>query len=511
MYDDPSGHWALWDNFKESVSDFANDVKDTVTEGYNKVKDKVVEVYNDAKDFVEEKIEQAKEFVQDVSCQATIKAAEAAVDVFGADNVTKTVNTVNNTVKQAKQWVDDKWEQACEFSQDKLGIDLERTVNGVMKVVNTVGTVAAAVTAFSVAMAATGGLALVAAPVLMGFASVSAVHSVAEGIEGLQDVYYGMQGDSETQSFNFVRDTIYADNPELYYQHKAIADTGTQMLTGFVGGLNARASSKSSITETTSAPKCNNPPTQCFVAGTQVLTPDGNVNIEDIQAGDIVIATDPETGETEEKEVVETYVNETEELIYVWVDGEEIITTPTHPFYVPEKGWTSAVELKAGDWLQLVNGECVIVEKVQHELLEEPVKVYNFQVEDFHTYYVGSNISVLVHNLCGDDSNKSTFYQVTSRENATKIMEEGKLTGKEFKEVYAWTEQPTLKQAKASGARDIETVISFEVNPNTFVKDTTVAENLQDIARVSSRPGPIEVSNVKEVGFKKEWWQFWKK
>ena len=90
-------------------------------------------------------------------------------------------------------------------------------------------------------------------------------------------------------------------------------------------------------------------------------------------------------------------------------------------------------------------------------------------------------------------------------------MEEGKLTGKEFKEVYAWTEQPTLKQAKASGARDIETVISFEVNPNTFVKDTTVAENLQDIARVSSRPGPIEVSNVKEVGFKKEWWQFWKK
>ena len=31
------------------------------------------------------------------------------------------------------------------------------------------------------------------------------------------------------------------------------------------------------------------------------------------------------------------------------------------------------------------------------EILEEPVKVYNFQVEDFHTYHVGQN-GVLVHN-----------------------------------------------------------------------------------------------------------------
>ena len=368
------------------------------------------EVYNDAKTFVEEKIDQAKEFINDVECQAIIKTAQATVDVFGADNVTKAVNTVNNTVKQAKQWVDDKWEQACEFSQDKLGIDLERTVNGVMKVVNTVSTVAAAVTAFSVAMAATGGLALVAAPALIGFASVSAVYSVAEGIEGLQDVYYGMQGDSETQSFNFVRDTIYADNPDLYYQHKAIADTGTELLTGFVGSLNARTGSKSSISSTeptdtnSKVTTCNNPPNECFVEGTMVLTDDGLKAIEEIETGDIVVATDPETGETEEKEVVETYVNETEELIHIWVDGEEIVTTPNHPFYVPEKGWTYAVELKAGDQLQLVNGEYVIVEKVQHELLEEPVKVYNFEVEDFHTYYVGTDVSVLVHNQCGETS-----------------------------------------------------------------------------------------------------------
>ena len=49
--------------------------------------------------------------------------------------------------------------------------------------------------------------------------------------------------------------------------------------------------------------------------------------------------------------------------------------------------------------MQLLNGEYVIVEQVQHELLETPVTVYNFEVEDFHTYYV-TDSGVLVHNRC---------------------------------------------------------------------------------------------------------------
>lgn len=36
---------------------------------------------------------------------------------------------------------------------------------------------------------------------------------------------------------------------------------------------------------------------------------------------------------------------------------------------------------------------------LNQEKLTESVKVYNFEVEDFHTYYVGK-ISVLVHNVC---------------------------------------------------------------------------------------------------------------
>ena len=85
--------------------------------------------------------------------------------------------------------------------------------------------------------------------------------------------------------------------------------------------------------------------------------------------------------------------------MHIFVNGEEIVATPTHPFYCPVKGWTDAAHLRAGDILVLVNGEYVVVEKIQHELLENPVKVYNFQVQDYHTYYVAES-GVLVHNTC---------------------------------------------------------------------------------------------------------------
>ena len=137
----------------------------------------------------------------------------------------------------------------------------------------------------------------------------------------------------------------------------------------------------------------------CFVAGTSVLTSVGQVAIENIKSGDYVWARNPETGEQALKRVVQTFENETTELITITVASENIVCTKEHPFYLPEKGWVAACQLRAGDILVTVNGEFVVVEKIQHEILETPVKVYNFEVEEFHTYFV-SCIAVLVHNLC---------------------------------------------------------------------------------------------------------------
>ena len=135
----------------------------------------------------------------------------------------------------------------------------------------------------------------------------------------------------------------------------------------------------------------------CFVAGTLVMAVAGMVAIETIKSGDKVISTDPETMETSPKTVPETYIKEVTTLVHLNVNGEEIVTTVDHPFYVKNQGFIKAGELIVGDELLDVNGNVLLVEKFNVELTDKPVKVYNFQVEDFHTYHVGEN-GVWVHN-----------------------------------------------------------------------------------------------------------------
>ena len=85
------------------------------------------------------------------------------------------------------------------------------------------------------------------------------------------------------------------------------------------------------------------------------------------------------------------------------INGEEIITTVDHPFYVNDRGFVNAGELAVGDELLDSNKNILLVENFDVELTDDSVKVYNFQVEDYHTYHV-SGLGVLVHNA-GDCSN----------------------------------------------------------------------------------------------------------
>jgi len=58
----------------------------------------------------------------------------------------------------------------------------------------------------------------------------------------------------------------------------------------------------------------------------------------------------------------------------------------------------------------LVNGDYVIVEFIQHEILESPQEVYNLSVRDYHTYFVTGD-GLLVHNKCGPDHANSLSTQ----------------------------------------------------------------------------------------------------
>ena len=215
-----------------------------------------------------------------------------------------------------------------------------------------------------------------AAPLMVVVAAATAVAGAATVVNGIAEVV------EAGTDYNFVRDGTFGGDEEAYNTYKAVTQTAAEIGTTICGAYNVA-----------------NGGNICFVAGTLVLTATGHKAIEKIEAGDWVWATDPETGETELKQVVQTFRNEAKELVHITVNGEEIVCTPTHPFYVPQKGWTSAIDLRAGDILVMLNGEYVVVEQVQHELLESPETTYNFEVEGFHTYYVGDT-EVLVHNMC---------------------------------------------------------------------------------------------------------------
>ncbi|MFR9238756.1 MAG: polymorphic toxin-type HINT domain-containing protein, partial [[Eubacterium] siraeum] len=79
------------------------------------------------------------------------------------------------------------------------------------------------------------------------------------------------------------------------------------------------------------------------------------------------------------------------------INGEEIVTTDNHPFYVQGRGFIKAEGLFVGDKLISVDGKDLIVETHDIEQCEKPITVYNFKVEDYHTYFVG-NCKIWVHN-----------------------------------------------------------------------------------------------------------------
>lgn len=208
-------------------------------------------------------------------------------------------------------------------------------------------------------------------PLMTGVAFVTVAAAVAYAFEGVSEMAEAGTG------YNYIKEKIFNGSDGAYEASKFVLSTVMQIGTAVIGfGV-------------------------CFVAGTMVATAAGSVTIETITAGDYVYAYDEESGDVALKQVVRTFENEADELVHVTVNGEEIVCTNNHPFYSPVKGWTAACKLRAGDILVTVNGEYVVVEKIQHEILESPIKVYNFEVEGYHTYFVGK-IAVSVHNSCGE-------------------------------------------------------------------------------------------------------------
>ncbi|WP_435238607.1 polymorphic toxin-type HINT domain-containing protein [Streptomyces sp. YPW6] len=150
------------------------------------------------------------------------------------------------------------------------------------------------------------------------------------------------------------------------------------------------------------AKKCHS-----FLPGTRVLLADGtSKEIEDVEKGDVVLATDPDTGETRAKEVIETILTKDDkvftELTVTTASGEaSIVATDTHPFWsVNEKKWIDAGSVRTGTKLLTSDGRSVDVTETRHYKKQQ--RTHDLTVEGIHTYYVlAGETPVLVHNSGG--------------------------------------------------------------------------------------------------------------
>ena len=182
------------------------------------------------------------------------------------------------------------------------------------------------------------------------------------------------------------------------------------------------------------------------------------------------------------KKVARVFRNTTDKwcTVTVEVNGktEKITSTPGHKYYLPfnsenrEKDlipehanyitlsdkWVSACKLKPGDKVLLFNKTYAIIKAVEVVCLATPEVTYNFEVEDFHTYFVGNN-PILVHNAnCGGDFKKYSADEIAKR---------GKITAEQFH-------------------RDIKPQI-LKASPKSLGKNPDILLNKENIVGLSSR------------------------
>jgi hypothetical protein len=136
----------------------------------------------------------------------------------------------------------------------------------------------------------------------------------------------------------------------------------------------------------------------CFVADTLVALGDGSTKpIGVIQVGDHVVSRNEATGETTAQRVLRTWIHNVKATLLLHLtNGEKVETTKGHRFFVADKGFVGAGRLAPGTPLTTQHEETIQVTRMEPQ--EQNATVYNLEVENFHTYFVGKD-SVWVHNL----------------------------------------------------------------------------------------------------------------
>jgi hypothetical protein len=88
----------------------------------------------------------------------------------------------------------------------------------------------------------------------------------------------------------------------------------------------------------------------------------------------------------------------------VTIDGEQVETTPEHPFAVEGEGFVAAADLVAGEKIRRADGGTGTVDAVSWT--GEPAMMWNLTVAEDHTFFVGEG-RWWVHNDCSGTSGET--------------------------------------------------------------------------------------------------------
>ena len=153
----------------------------------------------------------------------------------------------------------------------------------------------------------------------------------------------------------------------------------------------------------------------CFAAGTLVHTKDGLKPIEEIKVGDLVLSYPDDMvppnrascapyrleNEYYYKPVTQTFVHEDAEVLEMrysqpaWRKTWHLYVTPNHPFYAEDRGWVQVKDLVGLDRFCAAN--FANMSFIWNKPVSNRVRVYNLEVADYHTYFVGEG-GAWVHN-----------------------------------------------------------------------------------------------------------------
>lgn len=135
--------------------------------------------------------------------------------------------------------------------------------------------------------------------------------------------------------------------------------------------------------------------TACFYENTQILTPHGSKNIQDIKVGDSVMCFDSEFT-LHESVVTTTFIHgkESGEDIYTYslANGVELNVTLNHPVLIKTGEYVEIGKLTVGDFLIDSAGGLVAINSI--EFLKRDI-VYNIETKQYHNYIANG---ICVHN-----------------------------------------------------------------------------------------------------------------